>query len=63
MEEWEGVYCVKCNERITEDDVEFSYLDFRRSVKGPRCPKCGIVFVSEGLGRKLRNIEEQIEDK
>ncbi|HBE44464.1 MAG TPA: hypothetical protein DDW17_03170 [Deltaproteobacteria bacterium] len=61
--EWEGWYCFKCNEKIEEGGVLFSYLDFKRPIKGPRCPKCGAVFVSEEQGRKLRNIEEQIEDK
>jgi len=63
VEEWEGWYCFKCNEKITEGEVEFSYLDFKRSVKGPRCPRCGTVFVSEEMAHKLRNIEEQLEDK
>jgi methionyl-tRNA synthetase len=62
-EEWEGWYCCKCNERIIEGEVEFEYLTFKRSVDGPRCPKCGAIFVSEKLGLKLRNIEEMIEDK
>lgn len=62
-EEWEGWYCFKCDEKIAEGEVEFSYLNFKRTVDGPRCPKCGATFVSEGMSRKLRNIEEQIEDK
>lgn len=63
MEEWEGWSCFKCNEKVTEGDVNFGYLGFRRTIKGPRCPKCGMVFVSEEKAGKLRNIEEQIEDK
>jgi methionyl-tRNA synthetase len=62
-ETWEGWYCFKCKERVSEESIQFTYLDFRRPVKGPRCPKCKQVFVDEELGRKLRNIEEQIEDK
>ena len=62
-EEWEGWYCFKCNEKVEEGEVLFSYLQFKRPVKGPRCPRCGAVFAPEGLVRKLRSIEEQIEDK
>ncbi len=62
-EAWEEWYCFKCNEKVTEGEVQFSYLQFKKPVKGTRCPKCGAVFVSEEMGRKLRSIEEQIEDK
>ena len=62
-ESWQGWRCFKCKEELTEGTVQFSYLGLSRPTKGPRCPKCGAVFVSDELGRKLRNIEEQIEDK
>jgi methionyl-tRNA synthetase len=63
VEPWEGWYCYRCKEQLTEGVVQFGYLGLSRPTKGPRCSKCGAVFVSEELGRKLRNIEEQIEDK
>ena len=63
-ESWEeGWFCFKCNEKVTEGDVQLSYLGFKRPLKGPRCPKCGMVFISEETARKLRGVEEQIEDK
>lgn len=61
--EWEGWECFKCGESIAERDAFFSYLEFERSVKFPRCPKCGAVFISEEICKKLRTVEEQIEDK
>lgn len=62
-EAWEGWYCFPCNEKVTEGDVQLKYLEFKRALKGPRCPKCGAVFISEETARKLRSVEEQIEDK
>lgn len=62
-ESWEGWHCYACKERIAEGDVQLSYLQFRKPARGPRCPKCGAVFVSEELGKRLRKVEEQIEDK
>ncbi len=62
-EAWEGWYCCKCNEQVTEGEIQLSYLQFKRPLKGPRCPKCGAIFISEEMGRKLRGVEEQIEDK
>ncbi len=62
-EAWEEWFCFKCQKKVLEGEVQLSYLQFTRSMKGPRCPECGAVFVSEEMARKLRNVEEQIEDK
>ena len=44
MAEW---LCFKCNEKMTETDVKGTYMDIDRFLPGLKCPKCGIVFLTE----------------
>ena len=56
--------CLKCGVPLVKGDAVFGYLDNAFPVELPVCPKCGFVFVPEGLARgKVLSVEKVLEDK
>lgn len=56
--------CARCNERLVPKKTVFSYLGQTVAHEVPTCPKCGRVFIPEGLAEgKMAEVEEQLEDK
>jgi NAD-dependent SIR2 family protein deacetylase len=61
MGEW---HCFKCEEKMTEDDVEASYLDTVQFIDCLKCPKCGAVYLTEEYVIEVVNKgEEELEAK
>ncbi|WP_094605706.1 hypothetical protein SPSIL_006590 [Sporomusa silvacetica DSM 10669] len=58
------LFCTKCNERLVPLKTTFKYLKHEFYVDLPRCPICGLVYVSEELAQgKMAEVEIQLEDK
>jgi ribosomal protein S27AE len=56
--------CGKCHEKLVMKKTVLSYLGHTVAHEVPACPKCGKVYISEGLAEgKMAEIEEQLEDK
>ena len=56
--------CGICKEELVTKKTVFSYLGHTVSHEALTCPKCGKVFIPEGLAEgKMAEVEEQLEDK
>lgn len=56
--------CQSCGVQLEMRTVEVAYRGSKYPVELPRCPKCGIVFISEELALgKMAEIERLLEDK
>ena len=56
--------CVKCGTVLTLKNQIFSYMGSTFSHEVPRCPVCGIVFISKELADgKMAKVEQMMEDK
>jgi hypothetical protein len=56
--------CGKCNEGLVMKKTVFSYLGHTVAHEVLTCPKCGKIFIPEGLAEgKMAEVEEQLEDK
>jgi NAD-dependent SIR2 family protein deacetylase len=56
--------CLKCNEKLTEQKVRFTYLNFPITTTLPACPVCGQAYLSEEFAEgKLAEVEQTLEDK
>ena len=56
--------CARCDVPLVKGEVKFAYLghDFTHSV--PRCPQCGMVYISEELTlSRIAEVETELEDK
>lgn len=61
MEQW---YCFKCKEAMLEENINLSYLEMTRPVKGLKCPKCGTAYLLEDkVEGVVRRGEEALETK
>jgi hypothetical protein len=56
--------CGRCNLELVMKKTVFSYLGQTVAHEVLTCPKCGKVFIAEGLAEgKMAEVEEQLEDK
>ena len=56
--------CGKCKLELVMKKTVLSYLGQTVAHEVLACPKCGKVFISEGLAEgKMAEVEEQLEDK
>lgn len=56
--------CGKCNLELAMKKNVFSYLGQTVAHEVPTCPKCGKIFITEGLAEgKMAEVEGQLEDK
>ncbi|NYT19100.1 MAG: hypothetical protein GKC08_02245 [Methanosarcinales archaeon] len=58
-----GWICHNCNETAVDRNVDMSYLDVSRPGPGIVCPKCGDVYISEGVTKTLKTAESILEEK
>ena len=56
--------CGKCQEKLVQAEISFSYMKHIFSAEVPRCPVCGQVFISEDLVKgRIAQVEMELEDK
>ena len=56
--------CEKCNEKLVVGQVTVEYLGNNFTVDLPKCPKCGLVLITEELALgKMAEVEQILEDK
>jgi hypothetical protein len=56
--------CELCNAKLEPMETHFTYL--KRTFKHivPRCPVCGLVYISEELAEgRIKQVETALEDK
>jgi ribosomal protein S27AE len=59
--EWK---CGRCNQELVLGQVSVEYLGNRLTTELAKCPKCGMVLVSEELALgKMAEVEQMLEDK
>lgn len=60
----EKLKCKKCQCRLEDSEVFFSYLDRQFTYIVPRCPICGQVYISEELVEtRIAQLERALEEK
>lgn len=56
--------CYKCQKELELKKTEFTYLGHTFFHEVPRCPQCGLVYISEELVKsRISEVEMQLEDK
>ncbi len=56
--------CFTCNKELELKKADFSYLGHTFFTEVPRCPECGMVYISEELVKgRISEVEMQLEDK
>lgn len=56
--------CGACGETLVVGTVTVSYLGNQFTAELPRCPRCGLVLISEALALgKMAEVEQILEDK
>ncbi len=64
MEEKRVLICHKCNRELEMRRTDFTYLGHTFHTDLPRCPECGMVYISEELVKgRISDVETQLEDK
>ena len=56
--------CARCNTPLEKRETKFDYLGHKFTHTAPKCPVCGMVYVSEelALGR-IAEVEAMLEEK
>jgi len=56
--------CGRCNVPLEENDTKFDYLGHKFAHIAPKCPVCGMVYISEKLATGyIAEVETMLEDK
>ncbi len=56
--------CAQCGEAMAPAKVTLEYLGNQFTAELPRCPTCGLVYISEELALgKMAEVEQLLEDK
>jgi len=64
MKTQEKLFCYKCKKELEMKKTDFSYLGHSFFTEVPRCPECGMVYISEELVKgRISEVEMQLEDK
>jgi YgiT-type zinc finger domain-containing protein len=64
MDEQKKLFCCKCQKEMEIKRTDFTYLDHSFFTDLPRCPECGMVYISEELAKgRISDVEMQLEDK
>ena len=64
MEERKKLICFKCNQALVPKKTDFSYLGHTFFTEIPKCPQCGLVYLSEEIVKgRISEVEMQLEDK
>ena len=60
MEKW---YCFKCKEEAVLTDIKTSYMEMEGSARGWKCPKCGLIALTEDDVMEIAEQEQLLESK
>ena len=64
LQKTDGWACAKCGAVLVLKSKIFSYMGMTFSHEVPRCPICGMVFISKELADgKMAEVEQLMEDK
>jgi hypothetical protein len=64
LSEEKKLICCRCQKELEMKKVDFSYLGHTFFTDLPRCPECGMVYISEELvNSRISEVEMQLEDK
>ncbi|MFZ4462990.1 MAG: DVU_1557 family redox protein [Bacteroidales bacterium] len=64
MTEKKILVCFKCNKELELKKTNFTYLGHSFFTEIPRCPECGMVYISEEMVKgRISDVEMQMEDK
>lgn len=64
MADTEKLICNKCNKELELKKTNFTYLGHSFFTDLPKCPKCGMVYLSEEFVKgRMAEVEMQLEDK
>ncbi len=64
MTEMKKLICHKCRKELEMKRTNFTYLGHSFFTDLPKCPECGMVYISEDLVRgRISEVEMQLEDK
>jgi hypothetical protein len=56
--------CERCGKGLVVGPVTVEYLDNQFTTNLPKCPQCGLVYISEELATgKMAEVEQLLEDK
>ncbi|MBF0530548.1 MAG: hypothetical protein HQK55_15035 [Deltaproteobacteria bacterium] len=56
--------CFRCRRELEAKKTDFTYLGHNFFTELPRCPECGLVYVSEELVKgRISEVEMILEDK
>jgi rubredoxin len=56
--------CEKCGQQLVAGPVRVEYLGNEFTAELPRCPQCGLVYVTEEVAMgKMAEVEQLLEDK
>jgi len=56
--------CAKCGKTLVVGPVTVEYLENQFTTDLPKCPQCGLVYISEDLATgKMAEVEQLLEDK
>jgi predicted RNA-binding Zn-ribbon protein involved in translation (DUF1610 family) len=64
MPEKKKLICWKCKKELELKKTNFTYLGHSFFTEVPKCPECGLVYISEELVKgRMSEVEMQLEDK
>ena len=64
MNEKKKLICYKCQKELEQIKTNFTYLGHSFFTEVPKCPECGMVYISEELvNGRISEVEMQLEDK
>ncbi len=64
MAEKKRLICSKCDKELELKKTDFTYLGYNFFTDLPKCPQCGLVYISEELVKgRISEVEMQMEDK
>jgi len=64
MQEKKKLICCKCRKELELIKTDFTYLGHSFFTEVPKCPECGLVYISEELVKgRISDVEMQMEDK
>jgi ribosomal protein S27AE len=56
--------CGKCGVPLVQGEAKFTYLGHTFTHSVPKCPRCGMAYISEELTRgRIAEVETMLEDK
>ena len=64
VENTDGIICADCNLPLEQGDTKVNYISGAFTVTLLKCPKCGMVYISEDVATgKALEVEQSLEGK